>query len=289
MIILENELLRIGIITKGAELQHIFHKENNIEYLWQGDAAYWGKRSPVLFPVVGGLKDNIYYHKDQAYTLSRHGFARDMEFELSDRDSSRAVFTLTSNLATLQKYPFDFTFSILYEIKDDVLSVTYSVSNTGDDTMYFSVGGHPAFNVPLIPGTAYTDYYLKFNQKETTGRWLLSPEGLIEKKSQPLLHDSDRLTLHKDLFASDAIVLKNIHADRVSLLSGKHAHGLHFHFPGFPYLGIWAAKGADFVCIEPWCGIADSVDASGLLADKEGIESLPAAAQFRRSWSVQLF
>ena len=289
MVTLENELLKVVVSPAGAELQSIVHKENGLEYLWQGDAAYWGKRSPVLFPIVGGLKDGIYYFKDQVYSVGRHGFARDKNFEVREEEASRAVFTLRSGVDTLLHFPFDFEFSLVYELQGDRVSVSYHVANPDGHTMYFSVGGHPAFNVPLVPGTDYTDYYLLFNKKETAGRWPLSPDGLIEKEPVSLLNDSDHLPLTKELFAADAVVLKNLRSDSVRLLSNKHSHGLQFEFPDFPYLGIWAAKGADFVCIEPWCGIADAVDTDQLLENKEGIVTLESGSSFIRQWAIRLF
>jgi len=155
--------------------------------------------------------------------------------------------------------------------------------------MYFSIGGHPAFQVPMIPGNDYNDYFLEFNKIETTGRWPISPEGLIEIKPEPLLLNSQRIPLSKELFLKDAIVFKNLQSDTVKLLSSRSPHGLQFDFPGFPYLGIWAAKHADFVCIEPWCGIADSVNSNQQLKEKEGVNALPAGNSFERSWKVKVF
>ena len=155
--------------------------------------------------------------------------------------------------------------------------------------MFFSVGGHPAFRLPLVDGTGYEDYYLEFNEEETKPRWPISKDGLIEKKSVPLLRSTDRLPLSKSLFAKDALVLKFPTSSIVSLKSEKTEHGLDFNFSGFPYLGLWAAPGADFLCIEPWCGIADSVDTDQQLISKEGINKLPAAAVFEKSWLLSLF
>ncbi len=289
MLQLSNDQLSITIAEKGAELQRLTRKDGQLEYLWSGDPAFWGKKSPVLFPVVGGLKNNRYTYNGQEYTLGRHGFARDMVFAVAEQTAGSIRFRLTDNADTLKVYPFRFVFEVIYAIEGARLSVTYRVQNSGEEDMYFSVGGHPAFKVPLTAGSAYEDHYLEFDKEETSGKWPLSADGLIERTPQPLLQHTHTLRLTKPLFYGDALVFKQLASGKVSLKSDTAPHGLEFNFEGFPYLGIWAAKDADFVCIEPWCGIADHVDASGQLEEKEGINKLPAGGVFERSWQVSLF
>ncbi|MBC8032624.1 MAG: aldose 1-epimerase family protein [Chitinophagaceae bacterium] len=289
MIQLENEYLKVSINAKGAELNNIYNKTTALEYLWNGDPAFWSKKSPILFPIVGELKEGAYHHNGNTYHLGRHGFARDMEFELTHSDHSSALFSLKSNAETLEKYPFHFTLEIVYSIDENQLCVKYKVHNTGEDTLYFSIGGHPAFRVPLAIGTHYEDYFLSFSHKESAPRWPISKEGLIEAEPLPFLNDTDRLPLSRELFFKDALVFKHLESNEIKLLSSSSRHGLTFHFKGFPYLGIWAFKGADFVCIEPWCGIADSVGSNQHLADKEGINTLKQNDLFERSWSVTTF
>ena len=286
MFTLENEYLKIEINSKGAELNSIYNKKKNIEYMWSGDPAFWGKKSPVLFPIIGSLKNDTYYFENKAYQLSRHGFAREMEFEVTNQNASAITFTLIRSNATLEKYPFQFKFDIIYSIKDKQLQVTYRVVNKGDisQKLYFSVGGHPAFKLPVLPATSYTDYWLEFNKKENAGRWPISDEGLIKEQPIPLMTDTNRLPLAKDLFYTDAIVFKKLNSTSVKLVSGQSGEIFDFDFTGFPYLGIWAAKGADFVCIEPWCGIADSVNSNQQLTEKEGINMLDSTDQFERTW-----
>ncbi len=290
MFTLENEYLKIEINSKGAELNSIYNKKKNIEYMWSGDPAFWGKKSPVLFPIIGSLKNDTYYFENKAYQLSRHGFAREMEFEVTNQNASAITFTLIRSNATLEKYPFQFKFDIIYSIKDKQLQVTYRVVNKGDisQKLYFSVGGHPAFKLPVLPATSYTDYWLEFNKKENAGRWPISDEGLIKEQPIPLMTDTNRLPLAKDLFYTDAIVFKKLNSTSVKLVSGQSGEIFDFDFTGFPYLGIWAAKGADFVCIEPWCGIADSVNSNQQLTEKEGINMLDSTDQFERSWKLTL-
>jgi galactose mutarotase-like enzyme len=302
---IENQQLKVVISPKGAELQSIFHKTHGLEYMWSGDPAFWGKHSPILFPIVGTLKSDTYYYQNKPYSLGRHGFARDMAFEVEEQNPDTITFLLRSSPATRTKYPFAFVLRVIYRLTEDGLTATYRVENgrghgSGDGSangsrdgseaeMYFSIGAHPAFKVPLAEGTAYTDYYLEFNHVETAPRWPISPEGLIEKAPAPLLKDTSRIGLTKELFAADALVFKHLTSTAVSLRSAKTTHGLTVEFSGFPFLGLWAAKNADFVCIEPWCGIADSVDTDQQLVNKEGINKLDAGSTFERTWKLTLF
>lgn len=286
---LENNRLKVTIDSKGAELKHVFHKQHALEYMWNADPAFWAKTSPVLFPVVGQLKGNAYAHNGRQYSLPRHGFARDKEFIPMKQDERSILFSLQSSEETLAVYPFHFSFYLVYTLQEDELTVTYRVQNTGDEEMLFSVGGHPAFKVPLVDGTTYEDYELHFNREETAGRWPISADGRIGTTPEPLLHQTNVLPLTKKLFEKDAVVLKHLQSDAVQLRSGKTPHGLEFTFAGFPFLGLWAAPGADFVCIEPWCGIADSVESDGVLAHKEGIQRLAAGETFSVAWTVRFY
>jgi galactose mutarotase-like enzyme len=289
MYTIENDHLKIEINAAGAELYSIFNKRNGLEYLWSGDAKFWGKRSPILFPIVGTLKDNTYFHDGKSYQLSRHGFARDTSFLVTEQTTGSVNFEIRSDEDTLRVFPFHFIFSIKYSIQEDRLFVTYSVTNTGNTPMYFSVGGHPAFKVPLAEGLNYEDYYLAFNKTENAGRWPISKEGLIQSEPVELLKESKKLPLTKELFYNDAIVFKDLLSDEVQLKTDKHAAGFSFSFKDFPFLGIWAAKDADFVCIEPWCGIADDVNTNQDITKKEGIIPLGPAGLFERSWHVRVY
>ena len=286
---LSNDILSVSIQAKGAELQSIFNKDSKLEYMWSGDPAYWGKKSPVLFPIVGGLKNNKYHYKGVDYTLPRHGFAREKVFTVTDQSTNRITFTLWDDAESIEVYPFHFRFSVTYELSENELKVIYQVENTDTETLYFSVGAHPAFSVPMVKETEFTDFHLFFSDNETTEKWPLSDEGLILNSPITFLEDSNTLPLTKELFYRDALVCKTLKSNSISIVSNKTQHGLQVTFYGFPYMGIWSAKNANFVCIEPWCGIADSIDSSGDITQKEGIHSLMANKQFTRSWSVQVF
>lgn len=286
---ISNGIIQVSIAEKGAELQSIILVENQLEYMWSGNPAYWSKKSPVLFPIVGGLKNNNYQYNGSTYTLPRHGFARDKEFTVTALSAGSITLTLVEDAESLQVYPFKFSFSITYTLDNNIISVSYLVENKNDAPMYFSVGAHPAFAVPLIKGTHFSDYYLAFNQSETSGKWPLSSAGLIREAPDDFLQDTKQLPLTKELFYGDALVFKDLNSTVISILSEKTEHRLKVSYKDFPYMGIWSSKDADFVCIEPWCGIADSVGASGNLEEKEGINTLEPDEEFKRSWSIEVF
>lgn len=291
MISIENNLLQVQISPHGAELQSIFRKDHQLEYLWSGDPAFWGKKSPVLFPIVGGLKQNTYTHDGVPYQLGRHGFARDMTFEIIAQTQNTATFHLSDTPETLQKYPFPFSLTIRYTLQDASLAVSYEVQNLGDRMMYFSIGAHPAFRVPLVPAqTSFDDYVLHFSEPETAPIWPLDASGLIQVSPAPFFGaPTQDLPLKKSMFHKDALVFKHLRSTVISIQSERTPHGIHVHAAGFPYMGIWSAKDADFICIEPWCGIADSTDTSGKIEEKEGMIALAPEQLFQQQWSAVFF
>lgn len=284
---LSNGIIKIQVEEKGAELQELILEQTGASFMWKADPGFWGKHSPVLFPIVGALKNNSYSYNDKVYSLGRHGFARDRMFELAEQKSDRLVFLLKADTASAAVYPFDFNLYIHYQLNGQELSVTYEVHNNGDAPMYYSIGAHPAFGVPFETGTVYEDYYLDFGQRISAPRWPISAEGLIELKPVPLLDNTAILPLSKSLFEKDALVFKDFPASGVTIRSEKSRSYLRMDWDdNFTYLGLWAAKGADFICIEPWCGIADSTDADGNLLRKEGIRELPPRKTHTSTWSV---
>ena len=286
MIELKNDHLLVRINEKGAEIQNL--QLNKQEYLWQADPDYWGKHAPVLFPIVGELKDGKYVFENQEYHLSRHGFARDNLFEVNQSADTSAIFTLRSDAETRVVYPFEFIFQVQYEIIQQTLYCSYIVQNEDDGDLYFSVGGHPAFKVPITDQLKYEDYVLEFSNDIVLKRFLLQ-NGLTNNKTETLKLNDKKLYLNPSLFYNDAIVLKHIDSDQIKLYSNKDLHGLTFKFEGFPFFGIWAAKDAPFVCLEPWCGIADNIHHDYQLKNKEGINQLAIGAKWKRTWSVELY
>lgn len=288
MITIENEYLKAAISPKGAELQSLVKKFSETEFMWDANPSFWGKTSPVLFPIVGGLKDNSYHFNGKTYKLPRHGFARDKIFLVENQTADSVVFLLKEDVETLEIYPFSFELRLSYQVKENQISVQYSVRNTNNEALYFSVGGHPAFKIPIEPHLTYEDYYLEFSAENTLERYPLSADGLVQNSTQHVPMNGNKLPLTKALFYEDALVLKHLDSNQITIKSDKGRAELKFKFENFPYFGIWAAKNADFVCLEPWCGIADGVSHSQDFRTKEGINMLEAGEVFERMWMVEI-
>jgi len=288
MITLENDYIKVSLAAKGAELQGLFSKETQLEYLWNANPKYWAKHSPVLFPIVGSLKNNSFNYQGKSYELPRHGFARDHVFNFEKISETEAVFTLTQNEDTLKVYPFYFELKLWYRLVDRKLNLTYEVINTGTEELLFSIGAHPAFAVPNTPNSVYEDYYLAFNTDERLTFWKLE-DGLVADETEAIELGSHKLNLKHELFYNDALVFKTLQSNCISLLNTKNDYGLHFHFEDFPFFGIWAATDAPFICLEPWCGVADGVHHDQELIHKEGIIKLDAGEGWSRFWEVECF
>ncbi len=288
-LILENAQVKAVFKSKGAELSSLIHKGNGLEYVWQADPLVWGRHAPVLFPIVGKLKNDAYSYDNDTFHLSQHGFARDLEFELESSTEDQLKFGLRYSEKTLAHYPFKFKLVISYKLKATTLTVSYEVFNEDEQPLFFSIGAHPAFRCPLTDDEQFEEYYLEFNETETLERHLLT-EGVFNGATTLILDNTHILPLAYDLFEKDAIVFKKFKSSSISMKSRKTAHGLTVSFPGFPYLGIWTKqKDAPFICIEPWYGLADSTSASGNLIEKEGIMGLEPAGEFDCHYQIEIF
>jgi galactose mutarotase-like enzyme len=288
MYFLENNLLSVHISPIGAEMQRLYGKDTGLEYLWSGDPSFWGKFSPVLFPIVGTLKKNHYRYQGTDYTLPRHGFAREKEFRVEQQSDTMLICTLQDDEQTRMVYPFQFVLQLIYTLEGKRLTVSYTVLNSGDKPLYFSLGAHPAFAVPLEKGSAYADYQLVFNRPETAVRWGLQ-DGLLLNEGEPFLDQNSEIRLSRSMFDRDAIVLKGLSSDKVSLQREGSEHGWTFGFPNWPHMGIWAAKGAPFICIEPWQGHADPVDHDGDFTRKPGVLALEPMEAWQASWWIEVY
>ncbi|MBC2013629.1 aldose 1-epimerase family protein [Listeria marthii] len=287
MIKLENELLLVEMKTAGAELTRIFRKDTGLEYLWNADSKFWGRHSPVLFPTVGRLVEDTYLVDGKPYHLGQHGFARDRDFKVMEQTENSVRFELDSDEDSLAIYPYKFKLSIIYTIEKDSVAVSYEVENRDDKRIYFSIGAHPAFNLPLTEGTAFEDYYLDFGTEENLETLCLEGpyrSGVIEKvTSEPARY----LPLSYDLFKNDALIFEALKQKEVTIKSDKTPHFVKVSFPEFPFVGIWTAKaGTPFLCIEPWYGIADGAGKSVELRDKAGIEHLEPEAVFASEYTI---
>ncbi|MFT6730342.1 MAG: galactose mutarotase-like enzyme [Glaciecola sp.] len=270
-VILKNKYLQVVAKKNGAELISIKLLEDDTEYLWQGDSITWSDHAIVQFPIIGNLKKDKYSYSNEIYTMMSHGFARVSDFEIIEKSDDVVVFQLKSNNKTKALYPFEFNFQITYRLENKSIKVLFDVLNKDDKEMYFSLGYHPGFNCPFKTGEKMEDYYLEFSQKESVDRLLLK-DNLIDTVKKNYLSSVSKILLSKSIFKYDAIILKNIASRSTSLKNKLNDKSVKLSFGNVPYLGIWSTKKyGDFVCIEPWFGIADSTDSNGILKDKEGI------------------
>lgn len=286
---IKNEYLNVVVNTSGAELNSIKDTKDNTEYLWQADENVWKRHAPVLFPIVGRLNDNKCTIDGKEYSMTQHGFARDMKFKLDLASNDKVVYSLTESNETLKKYPYRFLLTISYTLKNNKINVEYSVKNTDDKEIWFSIGAHPAFTCPIEDGTSYDDYYLKFDREHDAPANFIK-DTMISNNADLVPDNSDTIPLSKDLFKYDALVFKNIKCHRVSILSKKTNKKVSVRFYGLPYLGIWSktTDDAKFVCIEPWHGTADSSDSDGDFKKKDCIISLKPGREYKCGYTIEI-
>lgn len=270
--------ISLTINSHGAELSSVKNK-NGLEFIWQAKPDVWARHAPVLFPIVGKLKNNQFIFEGKTYELPQHGFARDREFSLKEKSDRLCVFELRSDSHTKKIFPFDFVFQIIYILNGNKLTVQYKVKNPAPENLFFSLGAHPAFNVPLQANESFEDYYLEF--KKNNYDITILNEGLRTSSNQNLEFKDKKLFLSKNLFDRDALVFENSQINSVALCSSKSNHKILMQCKNFPYFGIWSKKGcAEFVCLEPWFGIADHENANQNFSQKEGIISLKTKEEF---------
>ena len=278
---ISNSTLKASIKHAGAELFSLKDNQNK-EYIWEGNPDFWGKHSPVLFPIVGTLKNNTYTINEKEYQLSRHGFARDMEFDLIHKTENSVVFSLQSNAETLKKYPFEFELQLIYTLKESTLDIEYKVINKGENKMPFSIGAHPAIALP----EHFENYAFKF-EKEEVLKYSLLENDLISNKTETLAITENLVPLNYKLFENDALVFKTLESNSLTILENSKPY-IKVDFEDFPSLGIWTKDQAPFVCIEPWFGYSDTAENSGDLFEKEGILILDAKQTFQSKFSIQI-
>ncbi|EAC4200519.1 aldose 1-epimerase family protein [Listeria monocytogenes] len=287
MIKLENEVLLVEMKTAGAELTRIFHKDTGLEYLWNADSKFWGRHSPVLFPTVGRLVDDTYLVDGNQYHLGQHGFARDRDFQVIEQTENTVRFELDADEDSLAIYPYKFKLSIIYTIEKNTVAVSYEVENTDNKRIYFSIGAHPAFHLPLTDGTTFEDYYLDFGTEENLETLCLEGPYRSGEIKKIVDEPARYLPLSYDLFKNDALIFEALKQKEMTIKSDKTPHFVKVSFPEFPFVGVWTAKpGTPFLCIEPWYGIADGAGESVELRDKAGIEHLEPEAVFASEYEI---
>lgn len=283
---ISNEKITIQIDSLGAELKSLKHISTGTEYMWNGDARFWKRTSPVLFPVVGGLKEGRYLLNGKEYPMGQHGFARDMEFQLKSQVASEIWFTLESDEETLQKYPYAFRLEIGYELDGESVIVKWRVKNPSTEEMYFSIGGHPAFLCPIEANTTQNQYQIRFDTKDKVISSGVK-EGLLseEKKEYPLQDGILPVTEH--LFDEDALVIEHDQAHQIALVKPDGNPYLTVSFDA-PLFGIWSPpkKNAPFICIEPWYGRCDRLSFQGEWKDREWGQKLTGGETFAAAYKI---
>lgn len=281
-----NEKITIQVDSLGAELKSLKDVANGTEYMWNADPRYWKRTSPVLFPIVGGLKGGRFRLNGKEYAMGQHGFARDMEFQLKSQEASEIWFTLESDEETLRKYPYPFVLEIGYELTDRTVIVKWRVKNPASEQMYFSIGGHPAFLCPIEEGTKQNEYKLLFDRQDQVVSSCLEG-GLVNDRTVVYTLENGILPVTDTLFDGDALVIEDHQAQSVSLVKPDGAPYLTVSFDA-PLFGIWSppGKNAPFICIEPWYGRCDRADFADDWKEREWIQVLEAGETFAADYRI---
>ena len=296
IISISNGSLTASIDTMGAQLMSL--RKGESEYLWQGDSNWWPRRAPILFPIVGVLKDGKAESAEGTVSLARHGLARLNQFEVVEQSTSSVTLQLKSTEETRKSYPYAFELKLIFSVAGDTLTQTYEVTNTGNVVLPFTLGAHPAFNIPIpgVEASSLDQYHLSFTRSWTSYGPSITDEGLCDYTTpQRLVVNSDTLPLSWELIDREkTITLEDVPDRRITLAANveasSEAHGIQMDFEGFDYLGIWsAAPGCPFVALEPWCGIADTVDCDGIFEHKPGILSLEPGQSIAKTMSIKVF
>lgn len=275
-----NSNITAKINHNGAELYSL--ESNNKEYIWEGNPVFWGKHSPVLFPIVGTLKENTYTYNSISYQLSRHGFARDTTFKLIEKKDDLAVFSIESNEDTKKVYPFEFELQLIYSLENNHLNISYKVINKGMGPMPFSIGAHPA----IALSGKFENYSIQFEKEEPLVYNLLEND-LISNAVKTLPTLDNRVALDYSLFENDALIFKNLKSNYLTIFKNQIPM-VRMHYKDFPHLGIWTKMNAPFLCIEPWFGYSDSNESIGTILEKEGIQILESKTTFNAQFSIEI-
>jgi galactose mutarotase-like enzyme len=257
------------------------------DLMWDGDPAIWTGRAPILFPIVGMLEQGRYRLGDSTYRLAKHGFARHSLFEIVEAEATSALFRLRATPETLQVYPFSFQLDLRFRVVGSKITLAASVTNEGSDVMPASFGFHPALRWPLPFGHARAEHRVRFEYEELEPIRRISAEGVIKPEPYPTPVEGHDLTLRDDLFVEDALIFDRLHSRKLSYGAATGPR-IEVEFPDTPYLGLWTKPGADFICIEPWHGIADPQGYDGDFRAKPGVFEVAVGETREVAMSIQL-
>ena len=287
---LKNEALTVTVSSKGAEMQSL--TANGIDYLWNGNPDYWTGRSPILFPVVGGLRNGRAMAAAGEVTVPKHGFVRQSELDLIEADDTHAVYRLCASDATRAVYPYEFALLVRFALEGELVRVTYEVENTGDTVMPFCIGGHPGFHVPLTDDDCFENYVLEFEKAETLDCPQVDlQQVLIEDRIRNrVLTENDRLPINHVMFRGDALIFDRLESRVIRLKSDKTGHGVEMDFHSFPFVAVWTpVEDSPFVCLEPWTGMCTCISEDDVFEHKIGMTELPAGQTATFCYTLRVF
>ena len=290
MVELSNDLLTVSLHPKGAEIISIVGNQDHINYMWKRDACQWANSAPILFPIVGAIKNDTCRIDGKEYHMTQHGFARHNEFEIKNQSQTEVTFTLVSNDEIIKQYPFLFELNVTYKLVENTLTCFINVKNKDHQTIYFQVGGHPAFACPFMENESSNDYYVEFAEYETRNQKVIdvAKRGMSHVQL-PFFDHEKRFFVRQQLFNNDAIVIKDFKSENISIKSLNHQKSIVFHMQGFDHVGLWTAKHVGgLLAIEPWIGHADYVDFDGEFKEKESCVALDTDKEFNVQFAVEI-
>lgn len=290
MITLKNDLLEVQLENKGAEIIKIVGQIDHINYMWKRDPKQWASSAPILFPIVGNLRNNECRINGETYSMTQHGFSRHNEYKVVENSETSVTFCLTPNEEIKKQYPFNFELHVTYTLEDNILSCKSLVKNRDTKEMYFQIGGHPAFACPFYENESSNDYYLELEKNETLTQKVIDIEkGGMSHITKTFFDNEKRFFIRQELFNNNAIVLQDVKSKYIALKSLNHNKSLVFHMEGFNHLGIWAANHVgDLIALEPWVGHADYIDFNGEFKEKQGIVTLQPNQEFTCTFKVEI-
>ena len=280
-----NEKLSVTIDSYGSQLLSIKTNDGH-EYMWQRDEKYWKESAPVIFPFVARLVDKTYYIDGKKYVMDNHGFARNQEYEVEKISDNEIIFSINENEETLKAYPRKFQFSLIYKLVDNKLYITYKVVNNDDKMMYFGLGGHPGFNVPLKEGLTFEDYYIEYETCDT--QKVIFTDTCFVDKIVPYKLDNKRIYLKHNIFDDDAIFLKGGH--KATLKTDKDNRLVTINYPNMDYFGIWhrVKSDAPYVCLEPWLSLPAKKEGETVFESEEGLIHLKPNDVYENTYSIEI-
>lgn len=287
---LKNGKFTAQVDSYGAQLASLKGADGT-EYLWVGDPAYWREHAPVLFPIVGALRENKARIRGEWVEMNRHGFAKRSEFAVKEQREDYIALRLTANEATRKVYPFDFALTVAYTLPQEGVTTAFTVENLGKEEMPFVIGGHPGFNIPVGENAAFEDYIIQFEEAETQRCPVIEADSCLINNQECAyeLKGEREIPLRHSLFYNDALVFENLRSRRVKVLNKATGRGVEMDFSQFPMLGIWSARNdGPYVCLEPWTGCATLTTEGDDFEAKKGMTLLPAGGKAAYSFSVAI-